>query len=127
MFAKRFLYLAPVSGIVFHRKTAYAASHPPVVKSYYRDRFEQLNKEDKFLIIESYKSDLSKKFGYSHIIAGLDNDIVEHLHYVLAMYTKPLSPERRIALRNRMLPYLEKSDGETLQFFEHLLTYYGAV
>jgi hypothetical protein len=126
MFAKRFLYLAPVSGIVFHRKAAYA-SQSPVMKSNYRDRFEQLNKEDTVLIIERYKSDLSKNFGYPHIIAGLDNDIVEHLHYVLALYTKPLSPERKISLRKYMLPHLEKSEGETLQFFEHLLTYYGAV
>lgn len=40
------------------------------------------------------------------------------------MYTKPLSAQMRIYLRKRLLPLLEKSEGETLELYKHIAEYY---
>lgn len=122
---KRCMYIAPVAFSLYPRK-AYA-SHTHTPKSTYRQRFEQLNHEDNQLVISNYRAELSKEFGYSHVIANLDKSIIDELHYILVLYSKPLSPERRIMIRNKFLPFLESSDDETIKFFEHVLSYYGVL
>jgi hypothetical protein len=74
--------------------------------------------------MNKYRAELSEKFGYPEVVSALDHDTINDLHHVLKMYKKPLSPEMRIILRNKMLPYLEKSHAETQQFFESILAYY---
>lgn len=128
MFAKRSLLLTSVSSFAFPRR-CYASSH--AVKSYkresYRDRIQKLNQEDKILVHENYKKELKKAYGYAHVISILPSDVIEELHYIYVLYSKPLSPERRIILRNKILPYLESSQKEEQLFYEHLLKYYDLI
>lgn len=109
----------------FHSRS-YASSNVVrcVKHESYREKFEKLNREDKSLVIDKYKVELTKAYGHSHVISQLPIEIVEDLHYVLVLYTKPLSPERRISLRNKILPYLEDSDEESQKFYEYILKYY---
>lgn len=90
----------------------------------YRERFQKLNQEDSLLVTAKYKKDLTKAFGYSHIISALPSNVIDDLHYIYVLYTKPLSPERRMMLRNKILPLLESADEGTQEFYEHLLKYY---
>jgi hypothetical protein len=131
MFAKRCLMITSVSSLAYggYPRRSYASSH--AVKSFkrdsYRERIEKLNQEDKILIHENYKKELKKAYGFSHVISILPTDVIEELHYIYVLYNKPLSPERRIILRNKILPYLEKSKNEEKLFYEHLLTYYDVI
>ena len=90
----------------------------------YRERFEKLDREDGICITNKYKEELSRKFGHQQVIASLNKELIDELHYILVMYVKPLSPERRVSLRRLLLPHLESSESDTLRFFEHLLEYY---
>jgi hypothetical protein len=128
MLARRILALASVSLVVhtIYPRRCYAESN--VVKSEsYRERFERLNNDDRYLVLEQYKEKLTKVFGHSHIVSILPSDTIEDLYYVLALYSKPLSPERRILLRNKMLTYLERSNEETQKFYEYILKYYDVL
>lgn len=131
MFTKRCLIMTSVSPLVYggYPRRSYASSH--VVKCVkpesYRERIEKLNLEDKILVLENYKKELKKAYGYPHVISILSADDIEELHYIYVMYSKPLSPERRISLRKILLPYLEGSPKEEQKFYEHLLKYYNAI
>lgn len=128
MFAKRCFMITSISSLAYPRRS-YASSH--AVKSYkresYRERIQKLNQEDKILVHENYKRELSKAYGYAHVISILPSDVIEELHYIYVLYSKPLSPERRILLRNKILPYLESSKNEEQLFYEHLLKYYDLI
>jgi hypothetical protein len=127
MFAKRSLLLTSTSSLAYPR--CYATSH--AAKNYkcqsYRERIQKLNQEDKILVNENYKKELRKAYGYAHVISILPSDVIEELHYIYALYSKPLSPERRILLRNKILPYIESSPKEEQLFYEHLLKYYDLI
>lgn len=122
MFARRSLMLGYASTFVYPRRSFAASS---IIKSSYRDIFQKSNEDDKKLVIEKYKKDLTKTFGHSKVIENLKTDTIEDLHWILVMYKKPLSPERRISLRKTILPYLESSDKETQMLFEYILKYYN--
>lgn len=128
MFAKRSLLLTSTSSLAYPRR-CYASSH--AAKNYkcqsYRERIQKLNQEDKILVHENYKKELRKAYGYAHVISILPSDVIEELHYIYALYSKPLSPERRILLRNKILPYIESSPKEEQLFYEHLLKYYDLI
>jgi hypothetical protein len=129
MFARRMFALTSLSSIAHsaYPRRCHAETHKSVKCASYRDRFEQLNNKDKILVIEKYKNELTRTFGHSNIISHLPSDTVEQLHYILVLYSKPLSPERRIALRKTILPHLENSNGETQRFFEYILKYYDVL
>jgi hypothetical protein len=124
MLLRRCLMLASVSACAYPR-TSYATSY--VTKSSYRERFEKLNESDNQIVLENYKKELTRAFGHSHIVSSLSNETINDLHYILVLYSKPLSPERRIMLRKRILPYLESSDKDTQKFFEYILKYYDVL
>lgn len=124
MFASRCLVASVTSALCFRR--SYANNN--TITSTYRERFEKLNEEDFSRVNKKHKADLINKFGYQDIIDKLDNEVIDDLHFISVMYTKPLSPERRIMLRKKILPYIEdtidKQDNETQSFYEHILKYY---
>lgn len=128
MLARRLFALTSLSSAVHtvYPRRCYAEGHAVkcVKRESYRERFEQLNNDDRYLVLEKYKEDLTKAFGHLHVVSILPSETIEDLHYVLALYTKPLSPERRIRLRNKMLTYLERSDEETRKFYEYIVKYY---
>lgn len=124
MLVRRCFMFASVSAVSYPRRS-YAASS--IVKSSYRDIFQKANEDDKQLILEKYKKDLSKAFGHSHVVESLKSDTIEELHYILVLYSKPLSPERRISLRKMALPYLESSDKDIQKLFEYILKYYDVL
>jgi hypothetical protein len=138
MLTRRLLVLAPAavatSGLVYGgcRRPAYAhVASPtdggPLVtanSSSYRDRFAELNKIDQELLNDQRRADVSEEFGYPAVVAQLDNQIVHELDFTRALYSKPLTPQMRIRLRNLILPYLERSEGETKEFFEAVLRHY---
>lgn len=102
MFTRRLCVAMPVAIGMYPRK-AYA--HP--VKVSYRDHFEKLNATDEKIVRAKYREELTKKCGFPHIIASLDDDTINELHYIYVVYSKPLNAERRIRLRNFLLPFLE--------------------
>lgn len=118
---KRSILFASVSAVAYPRRSL-STSH--VGKSSYRDMFQKMNESDNQLILENTKKELTKTFGHPHVISTLSNEIINELHYILIVYTKPLIPERRIKLRNFALPYLEGSDKDKQKFFEYILKYY---
>lgn len=113
--------LGYVSTFAYPRRSFAASS---IIKSSYREIFQKSNEDDKKLVIEKYKKDLTKTFGHSKVIENLKTDTIEDLHWILIMYKKPLSSERRINLRKTILPYLESSDKETQKLFEYVLKHY---
>lgn len=125
MLMRKCLMFASLSAMSCPRR-CYAASQ--VIKAAttesYRQRFERLNESDNKLVIEKYKKELTKAFGHSQVISTLSDETINELHYVLKMYYKPLSPEMRIILRKKLLPYLESKDKETQKLFEYILKYY---
>lgn len=131
MLARRVFALTSLSSAVHavYPRRCYAEGHAVkcVKRETYRERFERLNNDDKYLVLEKYKEELTKAFGHSHVISILPSDTIEDLHYVLTLYHKPLSPERRILLRKKMLTYLEKSNEETQKFYEYILKYYNVL
>lgn len=128
MLMRRCLMFASVSTLSYPRRS-YAASQ--VLKAShtesYRERFEKLNESDNKLVIEKYTNELTRAFGHSHVVSTLSKETITDLHYILVLYTKPLSPERRIILRKQILPYLESSDKETQKLFEYILKYYNVL
>ena len=128
MFAKRCFVITSISSLAYPRRS-YASSH--AVKSYkresYRERIQKLNEEDKVLVNENYRKELKKVYGFPHVISILPSDVIQELYYIYVLYSKPLSPERRILLRNKILPYLESSKSEEQLFYEHLLKYYDII
>lgn len=125
---RRCLMLTSVSSIAYPRRS-YAASQvlKAVNNESYRERFEKLNESDNKLVLEKYKQELTRTFGHPQVVSTLSNETINDLHYILALYSKPLSPEMRINLRNKLLPYLEKSDKETQKLFEYILKYYDVL
>lgn len=123
---KRGVSLVPlaVAGFITFRAKKASASSTRVPISTYRERIEQLNRLDKVCIADKYKEELTKAFGYPHVVASLNLDAIDDLHFILTVYSKPLSPEQRIRLRNKFLSYIENTEGDTQRFFEDLLTYY---
>lgn len=128
MFAKRCFMITSISSLAYPRRS-YASSH--AVKSYkresYRERIQKLNEEDKVLVNENYRKELKKVYGFPHVISILPSDVIQELYYIYVLYSKPLCPERRILLRNKILPYLESSKSEEQLFYEHLLKYYDII
>lgn len=92
--------------------------------SSYREQFQRLNEKDNALVIEKYKEDLIRTFGHSKVISNLDRNLIDELHYIQVMYNKPLSPEQKIYLRKKFLPYLENQNKEQQKFFEYIAKYY---
>ncbi len=130
MFARKCLMLTSVSsvGYALYPRRCYASAvkclkHESYRESY-REKFEKLNKDDKCLVIEKYKQELTKAFGHSQVVSNLSTETIEDLHYILKMFSKPLSLELRILLRKKILPYLEESKEETQRFYEYILKYY---
>ena len=124
MMLSRCLLLVPAICVAHHRHLK--AQSKQVVKAHanYRERFEQLDKDDNKQINNKNRQDVSKKFGYPEVVSVLEQEIIDKLHYMIVMYDKPLCPERRIRVRATLLPYLESSEGERLKLFEHILEYY---
>jgi hypothetical protein len=133
MFFKRCIVLSPALYVMYPRKVQAHPRHPssaiPAIRAQasYREKFEQLDKDDSILVTDKRRKLVSEKFGYAHLVADLERRDVDQLYYMIRLFDKPLTPERRIDLRTLLLPYLEKSKGEMLEFFEHILKYYEVV
>ena len=131
MLARRVFALTSLSSAVHavYPRRCYAEGHAVkcVKRETYRERFEKLNKDDKCLVVEKYQKELTKAFGHSQVVSNLSTETIEDLHYILTLYSKPLSPEMRILLRKKILPYLEESKEETQRFYEYILKYYDVL
>lgn len=122
---RRCLMLSSVPSLTYYMYPRRCCAESRTVKcESYRERFEVLNNEDRNLVLEKYKDEIAKAYGHSNIVSTLPSDVIDELHYILILYSKPLSPERRIMLRKKILPYMEKSDAKTQQFYENILEYY---
>ena len=127
--------LRPISRVIpFPRAIIKPRPSPKVCQSY-RERFTDMNKADLELDFADNKKELENFYGFlantnqlskfdASILDTFDENFVEEMHYVFVLYTKPLSARRRIALRDIMLPYLEKADEPQAKFLEELLKYY---
>ena len=125
MLVRRCLMFASVSASVCPRRSHAASQILQASKAEsYRERFEKLNESDNQLVLEKYKKEITRTFGHSQVVSSLSDETINDLHYILIMYSKPLSPERRITLRKLILPYLESYDKETEKLFEYILKYY---
>lgn len=126
MFPLRCFVATSLAYGVFPRKSYASCSAVKCVKhESYREKFDKLNKEDNVLVIEQCKKELTKAFGHSHVISQLPTETIDELHYIL--YTKPLSPEMRILLRKKILPYLESSSEDAQKLYEYILKYYDVI
>ena len=96
----------------------------------YQDLFSKLNAEDKHLVALTKKTELEtfcKTIGFNEQVPQLDEKLIDEFLFIQVCYRKPLSAESRIRLRNKMLPYLEKSDCEQASFIESVLKYYECI
>lgn len=128
MLVRRCLMFASVSASVCPRRSHAASQILQASKAEsYRERFEKLNESDNQLVLEKYKNEIIRTFGHSQVVSSLSDETIGDLHYILVMYSKPLSPERRIRLRKLILPHLENSDEDTQKLFEYVLKYYDVL
>lgn len=132
MFMRRGIIFATVSASMYPRR-CHANSYIPKAtnsdssQKSYRQRFEKQNEIDNKLVIENYKQEITKVFGHPQVVSTLSTQTIRDLHFILVLYSKPLSPERRISLRKEFLPYLENSDKDTQKLFKYILKYYDVL
>jgi hypothetical protein len=122
MLLKRYITYAPFAFILHPRWLNIASCTPD--KLNYRERIEQLNKIDESHKIRKYKEELSKTFGHSQVVSTLKEDMIDDLHYILVMYSKPLRVEQRISLRHRILKHLENPNHDAQKLLEYMMKYY---
>ncbi len=80
------------------------------------------------LYIEKQKSyqDFCESKGFKPI-PKVCTDFMDEISFISVMYDKPLNTQRRIFLRNKMIPYLEKANQEQAEFITKLLKYYDCI
>jgi hypothetical protein len=93
----------------------------------YRKHFQKLNEVDEKLCISNDRRELFEKYGHASAIAKIDDTMINDLHYIMVMYNKPLSPRRRIQLRNTIVPLFDTNDNDLISFAKYILDYYECV
>lgn len=124
---RRLCVAMPVAIGMYPRK-AYAHQVASTCNTNYRKHFEKLNAIDENNVIASYREELTKEWGFPHIIATLDESTITDLHYILVLDKKPLSAKTRIRLRKFFLPFLENTkDKEKHELFLAIAKYYDVL
>ena len=96
----------------------------------YKTWFQKLNDADNEVLSDENNKKLEsfcKSIGFKDQVPQLDHSTISELLWIQLFYSKPVSAERCITLRNKMLRHLEKANPEQAKLLENVVRYYGCL
>jgi len=92
------------------------------------ERFKVMNEKDKYGHLNDMKKTLKHWTPSKDHLQALQNstneELLEELDYIRALYTPPLTSIRRINLRNKLLYHFNKATTEEQKYIYSILQYY---